>query len=116
MRGHGMIKAAICGGSGYTGAELLRILSGHPNVEVAVVTSERSAGKRVTDLFPHLTAYSHLLYEPLDREKVLAKADFFFMALPHATSQEAVDHFFRSGKKVVDLSADFRLVDSLVYE
>ena len=111
-----MIRTAICGGSGYTGAELLRILSGHPNVQVTVVTSERSAGKRVTDLFPHLTAYAGLAYEPLDKEKVLSKADFFFMALPHAASQEGVDFFFRRGVQVVDLSADYRLSDHTVYE
>ncbi|HEX8947724.1 MAG TPA: N-acetyl-gamma-glutamyl-phosphate reductase [Dissulfurispiraceae bacterium] len=111
-----MLKVAICGGSGYTGAELLRILLLHPGVEVTAVTSERSAGKRVTDLFPHLHRYAHLIYEPLDKEKVLEKADLFFMALPHAASQEAVDYFYRKGRKVVDLSADYRLADAAVYE
>jgi N-acetyl-gamma-glutamyl-phosphate reductase len=111
-----MIKIAICGGSGYTGAELLRILSGHPEVEITAVTSEKSAGKRVTDLFPHLHKYSYLIYEPLDKEKILNKADVFFMALPHAASQEAVDYFFKNGKKVIDLSADYRLSDVAVYE
>ncbi|MDI6728568.1 MAG: N-acetyl-gamma-glutamyl-phosphate reductase [Thermodesulfovibrionales bacterium] len=111
-----MIKIAICGGSGYTGAELLRILSGHSEVEITAVTSEKSAGKRVTDLFPHLHKYSYLIYEPLDKEKILNKADVFFMALPHAASQEAVDYFFKNGKKVIDLSADYRLSDVAVYE
>jgi N-acetyl-gamma-glutamyl-phosphate reductase len=111
-----MIKIAICGGSGYTGAELLRILSGHPEVEITAVTSEKSAGKRVTDLFPHLHRYSNLVYEPLDKEKILDKADLFFMALPHGTSQGAVDYFFNKGKKVIDLSADYRLSDHLIYE
>ncbi|MGE5238478.1 MAG: N-acetyl-gamma-glutamyl-phosphate reductase [Chloroflexota bacterium] len=111
-----MIRVAICGGSGYTGAELLRILSGHPEVEVTAVTSEQSAGKHVTDLFPHLHPHEDLVYEPLAREKLLAKADLFFMALPHAASQEAVDFFFRNGKKVVDLSADYRLADAAEYE
>lgn len=111
-----MIKAAICGGSGYTGAELLRILSGHPEVEITAVTSEKSAGKKVTDLFPHLHKYSYLIYEPLNKEKILNKADVFFMALPHAASQEAVDYFFKKGKKVIDLSADYRLSDVAVYE
>ncbi len=111
-----MIKAAICGGSGYTGAELLRILSGHPEVEITAVTSEKSAGKKVTDLFPHLHKYAHLVYELLDKEKILQKADLFFMALPHAASQEAVDYFFKNGKKVIDLSADYRISDAAVYE
>lgn len=111
-----MIRAAICGGSGYTGAELLRILLMHPEVEITAVTSERSAGKKVTDLFPHLYRYAHLVYEPLDKEALSDKADVFFMALPHAASQEAVDFFYRKGKKVIDLSADYRIADAGVYE
>jgi len=111
-----MIKVAICGGSGYTGAELLRILLLHPEVEVTAVTSEKSAGKRVTDLYPHLHKYAHLVYEHLDKEKLLKKADLFFMALPHGASQEAVDFFFKKGKKVIDLSADYRIADAEVYE
>jgi N-acetyl-gamma-glutamyl-phosphate reductase len=111
-----MIKVAICGGSGYTGAELLRILSAHPHVEITAVTSEKSAGKQVADLFPHLHKYANLIYEPLDKEKILQKADVFFMALPHAASQEAVDYFFKKGKKVIDLSADYRISDAAVYE
>ena len=110
------LKVAICGGSGYTGAELLRILLAHPKVEVTAVTSEQSAGKSPVDLFPHLPQYSHLKYEPLDKKTLLKKADLFFMALPHAASQEAVDFFYKKGKKVLDLSADYRLKNPLVYE
>ncbi len=111
-----MVKVAICGGSGYTGAELLRILAQHPGVQVTAVTSERSAGKRVTDIFPHLLKYSTLVYEPMDPARLLSQADVFFLALPHAESQEAVEAFFSKGKKVIDLSADFRLSDISVYE
>jgi len=111
-----MIRVAICGGSGYAGAELLRILAAHPQVKITVVTSEKSAGKRVTDLFPHLHRYENLIYEPLDREKIISKADLFFMALPHAASQVAVDFFVSQGKKVIDLSADYRLREPRTYE
>ncbi|MFC1549429.1 N-acetyl-gamma-glutamyl-phosphate reductase [Nitrospirota bacterium] len=111
-----MLRVAICGGSGYTGAELLRILSGHPKVEIKAVTSEKSAGKSPADLFPHLHRYSGLKFEPLDKVKLLRKADLFFMALPHGASQEAVAYFHKKGKKVVDLSADYRLSDPGVYE
>lgn len=111
-----MLKIAICGGSGYAGAELLRILSFHPEIEIKVVTSEKSAGKRVSDLFPHLTRYSNLIYEPLVWEDILSRADLFFMALPHGASQEAVDFFVSKGKRVIDLSADYRLRDASVYE
>jgi len=111
-----MLKVAICGGSGYAGGELLRLLARHPKVKVTAVTSEKSAGKKVGELFPSLQFFRDTKFEPLVKEKLLPKADLFFMALPHAASQEAVDHFYRAGKKVVDLSADFRLADPLVYE
>jgi N-acetyl-gamma-glutamyl-phosphate reductase len=111
-----MVKVAICGGSGYTGAELLRILAQHPSVQVTSVTSERSAGKKVTDIFPHLVKYSGMTFEPMDTARLVTRAELFFMALPHAESQEAVDYFFKKGKKVIDLSADFRLADPAVYE
>jgi N-acetyl-gamma-glutamyl-phosphate reductase len=111
-----MLKTFICGGSGYAGGELLRILSNHPEVIITGVTSEKSAGKSVTDLFPGLYKYASLKYEPLRKEQILRKADLFFMALPHAESQEAVDYFYRNKKKVIDLSADYRLRDPEIYE
>ncbi len=111
-----MLNVFICGGSGYTGGELLRILSNHPDVVVTGATSERSAGKSVTDLFPHLYKYSILIYEPLRTEEILKKADLFFMALPHGESQEAVDFLVNNGKMVIDLSADYRLRDAKTYE
>jgi N-acetyl-gamma-glutamyl-phosphate reductase len=111
-----MLRVAICGGSGYTGGELLRILARHPTVTVKTVTSERSAGKSVVDLFPNLHTYSNLIYEPLRVGNILDKADLFFMALPHGESQESVDFFFRQDKKVIDLSADYRLKDVNTYQ
>ncbi|MBI4687060.1 MAG: N-acetyl-gamma-glutamyl-phosphate reductase [Nitrospirae bacterium] len=110
-----MLKVAILGGSGYTGAELLRILASHPYTEITAVTSEKSAGKKITDLFPHLHKYSNLAYEAVDKERLLQRADLFFLALPHGASQEAVDFFFRNGKQVIDLSADYRLSEPDVY-
>jgi N-acetyl-gamma-glutamyl-phosphate reductase len=110
-----MVRVVVCGGSGYTGGELLRILSKHPEIAIAGVTSQKSAGKSVSHLFPHLRAFEDLVYEPLEKESILKKADLFFMALPHGESQAAVDHFFRQGKVVIDLSADYRLRDAEVY-
>ncbi|MFH0932918.1 MAG: N-acetyl-gamma-glutamyl-phosphate reductase [Nitrospirota bacterium] len=111
-----MLRVAICGGSGYTGGELLRILSHSPSITITAVTSERSAGKSVVDLFPNLHTHSKLIYEPLRAGNIVNKADLFFMALPHGESQEAVDFFFRQGKKVIDLSADYRLKDAKTYQ
>jgi N-acetyl-gamma-glutamyl-phosphate reductase len=110
-----MIKVAICGGSGYTGSELLRLLALHPGVEVTAVTSEQSSGLCVTDLFPHLLSYKDLRFERLEKDVLLDKGEFFFTALPHSASQEAVDFFYKNGKKVIDLSADYRLRDRAVY-
>lgn len=111
-----MLRVAICGGSGYTGGELLRLLLNHPYVKITAVTSEKSAGKTVAELFPHLTNSSNLKYEPLNKERLLAKADLFFMALPHSKSQEIVDFFVNNKKKVIDLSADYRLKSPEIYE
>lgn len=111
-----MVNVFICGGSGYTGGELLRILSQHPNVKVTGVSSEKSSGKSVTEIFPYLHKYSKLIYEQLIPEKVVNKADVFFMSLPHSASQNAVAFFYNKGKKVIDLSADFRIKDPSIYE
>ncbi|MBI5188459.1 MAG: N-acetyl-gamma-glutamyl-phosphate reductase [Nitrospirae bacterium] len=111
-----MLRVAICGGSGYTGCELLRLLSNHPGVTVTAVTSEKSAGKSISDLFPYLYRYSNLIYEQLKVNDILDRADLFFMALPHGRSQEAVDFLFKHGEKVIDLSADYRLRDVRIYE
>jgi N-acetyl-gamma-glutamyl-phosphate reductase len=111
-----VLKVAICGGSGYTGGELLRLLSRHPHVEISTVTSERSEGKPVSEHFPHLLGFNDQNFVALEPSKLLKKADLFFLALPHAASQEAGNFFYRNKKYVIDLSADFRLKDPRVYE
>ena len=110
------LKIAIVGSSGYTGGELYRILLHHPRAIVTVVTSEKSAGKPITDIFPHLGGLTDLICEPLDPEAIAKKSDFIFLALPHVTAQEAAFRFHKLGKKVVDLSADYRLTDPASYE
>ena len=110
------LKIAIVGSSGYTGGELFRILLHHPLATVTVVTSEKSAGKPITDIFPHLAGLTDLICEPLDPEAIAKKADFIFLALPHVTAQEAAFRFHKLGRKVVDLSADYRLADPASYE
>jgi N-acetyl-gamma-glutamyl-phosphate reductase len=110
------LKVAICGASGYTGAELLRLLLRHPSVRITAVTSEQSAGKTPGDLYGHLRGIEGLVFEHLEPQTLAAQADVFFLALPHGASQNAVNHFHRKGKRVIDLSADFRLKDPQVYE
>lgn len=110
------LTVAVIGSSGYTGGELMRILLQHRHVTVTTVTSERSAGKPITTIFPHLAGLTDLVAEPLDPETVAKKADAVFLALPHVTAQAAAAAFLSLGKKVIDLSADFRLKDPATYE
>lgn len=110
------LQIAIVGSSGYTGGELFRLLLQHPRAAVAAVTSEKSAGQPITAIFPQLSGLTELLCESLDPDRIAKKADFVFLALPHMTAQEAAFRFYKLGKKVVDLSADFRLVDPVLYK
>ncbi len=109
-----MLKVAILGGSGYTGFELLRLLLSHPEVEVTAVTSERSAGLLISDTFLHCRN-PHLKFESLNLKSLAKKADLFFLCLPHKASQETVAFLYNAGKKVIDLSADYRLKSARVY-
>ncbi len=111
-----MLNVAIVGASGYTGVELARLLSVHPGVSIACVTSQQSAGKPLSSVFPSLRGLVDLPCDPLDVELVCSKADLIFAALPHKTAMEVVPGFLAAGKKVVDLSADYRLQDQAVYE
>lgn len=110
------LRIAIVGSSGYTGGELYRILLLHPAAQVTAVTSERSAGRPITDIFPHLAGLTDLRCEPLDPDAIAKKADLAFLALPHVTAQEAAHRLHGLGVKVVDLSADYRLRDPALYE
>jgi N-acetyl-gamma-glutamyl-phosphate reductase len=110
------INIAIVGSSGYTGGELFRLLLQHPLTAVTAVTSEKSAGQPIAAIFPQLTGLTDLVCESLDPDTIARKADIVFLALPHVTAQQAAFQFHKLGKKVVDLSADYRLTDPALYE
>jgi N-acetyl-gamma-glutamyl-phosphate reductase len=110
-----MLKVAIVGASGYTGLELIRLLDRHPEVVIKCVTSEQSAGKRISEIFPSLRSRCDLVLEPLETSAIIQKADLIFTALPHQAAMLVVPDFLAAGKKVVDLSADYRLHDPTVY-
>ncbi len=110
-----MLKVAILGGSGYTGGELLRILLQHPHIKVTAITSERLSCSSVSDTFLH-SRDSALKFEKLNISKLKSKADLFFLCLPHKTSQSIVAKLSKAGKKVIDLSADFRLKSAKTYQ
>jgi N-acetyl-gamma-glutamyl-phosphate reductase len=102
-------RAAVVGGSGYTGAELLRLLAGHPELDVVHVTADSNAGARVATLYPSLAAaYPDLVYGPMDPAAV-AGLDVVFLAMPHGASQSFAPGVIDAVAHVVDLGADFRL-------
>ena len=109
-------RVAIVGASGYTGAELVRLLAAHPSVAVTAVTSEQSAGQPVETLFPSLAGHAPQVLQRLDPAAVAAAAELVFLALPHRTAMAAAVPILEAGRRIVDLSADFRLRDPRVYE
>ena len=107
-----MVKAGIIGGSGYTGFELVRLLSRHPRVDLCFITSESSAGAALDHLYPSAPPLELIDVEsaPLDA------VDVVFLCLPHGVSAEKAITALDAGARVIDLSADFRLSDASVYE
>ncbi len=111
-----MLHVGIIGASGYTGVELARLLAGHPEIHLTVATSRKYAGKQLAEVFPNLRKRVHILCENLTVDELIDRADFFFTAVPHKTAMDIVPGLLAAGKKVVDLSADYRIHDSAVYE
>jgi len=111
-----MLRTAIVGASGYTGQELIRILSGHPQVKLVCVTSRRYAGKSVADVFGSFQGLTDLKYSNATPDEISQVSDVVFLALPHGVSMEMAPFFVTAGKKVIDLSADYRLRKIDVYE
>jgi N-acetyl-gamma-glutamyl-phosphate reductase len=109
-------RVGIIGATGYTGLELLRFLLHHPEVEVTALTSQKYAGVEIDQVFPTLMNHLQLKCEELSFTQISKKADFIFTAVPHKTAMETVPPFYREGRRVVDLSADFRFRDPVVYE
>jgi N-acetyl-gamma-glutamyl-phosphate reductase len=110
-----MLRAGIVGGSGYTGAELLRLLAAHPDLEVAYATADSSVGTPAAALYPSLAAaYPKLVFEAYDPAN-LDGLDVVFLALPHGASQALAPDLVKRVGKVVDLAADFRLRDATLY-
>lgn len=110
-----VIKAGIVGGTGYTGVELLRLLSAHPNVEIDVITSRGEAGVLVSELYPNLRGQCDIIFSEPDSSR-LAECDVVFFATPHGVAQGMMAELAKTDVKVVDLSADFRIKDVAVWE
>ena len=111
-----MVKAAIFGASGYTGQELTRSLLAHPAVQLVATTSRRFAGLPVAEVFPSLLGLTKLKYQNSSPEEIASLCDVVFLALPHGVSMTIAPIFIAAGKKVIDLSADYRLRNLATYE
>lgn len=107
------INVSIVGASGYTGGELIRILLFHPDVEIKQVTSERFFGKPIHKVHPNLRKLSNLKFSSIAD---LQPCDLLFLCLPHGESMRKIGQYKKLSKKIVDLSADFRLHSALLYE
>jgi N-acetyl-gamma-glutamyl-phosphate reductase len=111
-------KIGVLGASGYTGGELVRILLRHPRADIVLLTAERSAGKTMRDVYQHFSPFALPQLVAIDgRDWAGLALDVAFCALPHATTQKVIKELLAKSPatKVVDLSADFRLADTVAY-
>ncbi len=111
-----VIKVGIYGGSGYTGQELMRLLINHPDAQVVAATSRRFAGVPVDEVYPVFSGMTDLVYTDASPEAIADLADIVFLALPHGIAMEFAPVFLQAGRKVIDLSADFRIHAAATYE
>lgn len=111
-----MIKAGILGATGYAGSELVRLLSQHGGVELAMVTSKSFEGQKMSEVYPALRGVCDLVLESPEPETVAQKCDLVFTALPHGASKEVIPRLYELGLKIIDLSGDYRYNDPAVYE
>ena len=111
-----MTTLAIIGASGYTGVELARLLCNHPHVTLTAATSRQYDGQPLSRVFPSLRDKTDLICRNHSVEALVDMADFFFTAVPHKTAMDIVPTLLDAGKKVVDLSADYRLRDVTTYQ
>jgi N-acetyl-gamma-glutamyl-phosphate reductase len=102
------LSVATYGASGYSGAELIRLLAGHPSAELTFATAGERARQRLGDVYPHLAPFADLVLEPADAD-ITGRANLAFLALPHGESSKIAPRLLDHGVRVVDLAGDFRL-------
>ena len=110
-----MIKVGIVGGTGYTGVELLRILSQHPEIEMQAITSRKEAGVAVDELFPSLRGKVKLKFSDPAKTK-FEKCNVVFFATPNGVAMQQAKELLNAGVRVIDLAADFRIKDVTAWE
>ena len=110
------LRVGVVGATGYTGEELLRILSRHPKAELRYVSGKEDREAKIQEIFPHLSGRVDLECRAFSFEEAAEKTDLVFLSLPHTVSMEVAPLFLKAKKKVIDVSADYRLKDIKVYE
>src|SRR5512135_62001 len=115
MASNERVKAAVLGASGYSGIEAVRILASHPFVELSVLTSEHYAGREVADVYRHMAGVDLPAFEELRPDLVQGRADIALSCLPEKVGGALNAELVKSGIRVVDISADFRLKDPAQY-
>ena len=111
------VKVSIIGATGYTGAELLRILINHPAVEIKYITSESSTNEDICQIYPHLNGIYHQKLISMEHiDTIASESDVIFIGLPHGHAMGLYSKLSGRQVKVIDLGADYRLNDSSVYE
>ena len=110
------LKVGVVGATGYTGEELVRLLVRHPDAEVTYVSGKEDRDKKIQEIFPYLKNSLDLDCRAFTFEEALEKADLFFLSLPHTVSMQTAPTFLAAKKKVIDVSADYRLQNLKAYE
>ena len=111
-----MRRVAVVGATGYAGAELVRILLGHPDVQLTTITSRQFAGQSFASIYPAVAGLTDLVCNPYDVDRLRSSADLVFLSLPHQLPMTLVPELLAAGLAVIDLSADFRFRDVRRYE
>lgn len=109
------MKVGIVGTSGYSGAELLRLLHGHPQATIAYVASTSKVGQKVGDALPSLDRFYDLTFEPVDPRAMGARCDVVFTATPHGAAMELAEEILAGGAVLIDIGSDFRFKDAGAY-
>ncbi len=110
------IKVGVVGATGYTGEEIVRLLVDHPHVEITYVSGKEDRDVRIQEIFPYLQNKIDLECKAFSVDEAIEKCDLVFLSLPHTVSMQVAPLFLKAKKKVIDVSADYRLKDAAVYE
>jgi len=111
-----MVNIGIIGVTGYAGEILIEILLKHPNIRIVNISAKIDLPQRISEIFPKFKNRLDLICAEPDLKEIAARCDLVFLALPHTVSMEIAPKLLASGKKVIDLSADYRLKDTKIYE